>query len=468
MALLLNAFAGAPAYADASPTSAAYVALIASAQSSASTDDPATALAYYERALQAATSDEQQRIALFGIARMHVWLGQYRDAERAYRSLLRFALPVDDRAVALAGLVESLTDEGRPIAAYDAATAGFSARSAVMVVQAARAAEAAGHPAQAQRMLLDGAPSLVDVVPASRLGILLGGVRHDVRDDLAPYAAAAVDGSHDSDGFTTRSSTFSAGARVTGDAVVHAVIGSTRFAQNGWTATGALASVGVDAWIARSARLTATVGTAAYPAFHTGTFSADLTVRPNDSFGFDAFASRDVVQSQFALQQGLAATVAGIAADHTLGSRSSVAASFSRQRFDDGNARPNLTAALGTTLSDQAGLSARLRWRSFTDSAPGATAYFDPQRYTETALLVSEVHRFPGASAWRVHLTAGIGRQNVVPGGASTTASYEAAVDGRIGDRSRVDAAFGYSNSALAASSGYQRRYGSLGLRFSL
>ena len=86
-------------------------ALIASGDASAFRDDPLGALYFYRVAYVNAHDKNDilfQRIALFKLAKMQLWLGLYKDASNSYKLLLVLKLEPLEYELALAGLIKSL------------------------------------------------------------------------------------------------------------------------------------------------------------------------------------------------------------------------------------------------------------------------------------------------------------------------------------------------------------------------
>ncbi|NKB47623.1 MAG: hypothetical protein GKR77_07535, partial [Legionellales bacterium] len=79
------------------------------AQQAAKRNDPKQALQHYQQARILAEIQNNEtliRVALFGMARMQVWLGSLTQAQTLYRQLLTMSLDDQDRALAQAKLVE--------------------------------------------------------------------------------------------------------------------------------------------------------------------------------------------------------------------------------------------------------------------------------------------------------------------------------------------------------------------------
>jgi tetratricopeptide (TPR) repeat protein len=440
---------------------ASFRQLLAFAQASASANQPATALSYYVLALHAARTDEtQQRVALFGIGHMLLWLGRYGESERVYRQLLASNLSSEDRQTALAGLVESLSYDGRPMVAYAVGSSEKSALNQELVIATAEAATDANWPDKARELLNLDAASLGELDSNSRLAAQLRSVRRAIGNDLGPLATLDYTESSDSDGL--RIDTADAQILMPAGTVTAAYLLYDRsfLAQNTWSAQGDRATLGASSRLGDHTWVRASFGSQSYPGWQTGTYDASASLRPNDRYGFEAFGSRDIVETQTALAQHLTGSLAGFDGDSTLGQRTTGFGEVYRENFSDGNRRIGLSGKVGLGIDDSIGLSGAVRWRSFSDNLFGSNAYFDPWHYGALDALITETRRL--GEAWRFSVTGGLGRQGVDPGDISTTESYEASMNGYSRGCVSGQAVFGYSNSALASSSGYQRHYTAL------
>jgi hypothetical protein len=440
---------------------ASFGSLVASAQSSAAAERPDEALSFYSLAFQAAGgNDTRQRVALFGMGRMLAWLGRCVESENVYRRLLATDLGAEDRDVALTGLVKSVACEGRPMEAYAIGSSTHATRNPELAIATAQAAAYAGWPDKADSFLSQSAPALDGIVANSRLATALRSVRRELGNDLGPLVTLGYEGSSDSDGLRIGSTSVGVNMRAGRATIAQVSFDRVTLSQNTWDVAGTLASVGASSRLGDRAWIAASLGSQTYPGWQTGIYHSSVSYRPNDLYGFRASVEREVVQSQVALARHITSSLGDISGDTTLGTRSTLTAAAYRQNFSDGNARMGISGKIGAVIADAAGLSGYLRWRSFSDSVPGSAAYFDPQRYGTFDAWLTESRRI--GTDWRISMSGGVGRQYVNPGGSSTAASYEAAVNGYTRGCIGARATFGYSNSALAANSGYQRHYASI------
>jgi hypothetical protein len=453
------------ALANTSAPATSFRQLLAFAQASASANQPATALSYYVLAFHAARTDEaQQRVALFGIGHMLLWLGRYGESERVYRQLLASELSSQDREIALAGLVESLCYEGRPMAAYAVGSSERSALNQELLIATAEAATDANWPDKARELLDLNAASLDELNSNSRLGTQLHSVRQAIGSDLGPLAMLGYTESSDSDGLRIDT----ADAQIlmpAGTVTAYLLYDRSFLAQNTWSAAGNRAALGASTRFGDHTWVSVSFGSQNYPGWQTGTYDSSVAFRPNDRYGFEAFGTRDIVETQAALAQHITSSLAGFDGDSALGQKTTGFGEVYRQDFSDGNKRIGLSGKVGLGIDDSIGLTGAVRWRSFSDSLAGNSAYFDPTHYGALDAVITEARRLN--AAWRLSVSGGVGRQGVDPGGVSTTDGYEAAMDGYSRGCVSGHAVYGYSNSALASSSGYQRHYTTISLECS-
>jgi hypothetical protein len=449
--------------AGAAASAKSFPELIAYAQASASANQPRAALSYYTRAWQAARGDRtRQRIALFGIAHMQLWLGRYAQSERSYRTLLASDLSAADRNVALAGLVESLDWEGRPMAAYSLGAATAAGDSAELVAATSAAAADAGWPDKDGALLAASAATLAALSPGTRTATIINAARRDVAAALGPQASLGYSLRSDSDGLRIGAATARVQMRAGLATSGWLDFARTSFTQGNWNATGQTATLGASSRLQDHTWLSADVGLQNYPGWQTGTYHSNITVRPDDEYGLGVFGSREVIETRDALARHLASSQLGVAGDAWLSPQATIAGSSSWDDFSDGNRRVGLQARANYIVDEDAGFSAHMLWTAFADSRTGSAAYFDPQHYGQLEMYFTETRWF--AKTWHASVSAGLGRQVVNTTSYSTTASYETSVTGYLKGCAGVQAAYGYSNSALASSSGYQRHYTSLSL----
>lgn len=81
---------------------------VRAAQNAAIANHPKLSLAYYEQAYRLAKNEPEQQVALFGRAKMQLWLENYTAAAQFYRQLLSMSLSSGDRQLAENGLQKSV------------------------------------------------------------------------------------------------------------------------------------------------------------------------------------------------------------------------------------------------------------------------------------------------------------------------------------------------------------------------
>jgi len=85
-----------------------YFRLIHDAQKAADNNHPQQALILFQNAAVVADDQVRKRVALFGMAKMQLWLKQYVKSAETYRELLREPLAEKDKTIALKGLSLSI------------------------------------------------------------------------------------------------------------------------------------------------------------------------------------------------------------------------------------------------------------------------------------------------------------------------------------------------------------------------
>lgn len=110
-----------------------------SAESMVAMNRPNKALEFYQQALLASTTKNEQKVALFGIAKLHFWLANYVRAERAFRMLLTYKLTANEYQLALAGFVKSLAYYDRPRSGYKSIPLDLTYMNSQLVIAAGQA-----------------------------------------------------------------------------------------------------------------------------------------------------------------------------------------------------------------------------------------------------------------------------------------------------------------------------------------
>ncbi len=229
----------------------------------------------------------------------------------------------------------------------------------------------------------------------------------------AVAAIASVDVASDTDGF--HSTRFRAGALypyVSYFDHVGVTVQDIRYSQSGWSRDAAgivgrwrkqdpnsLAGIDAQAGVVRVAGHTRAVGDATW------------SLRPSADTGFEMIAAGDLVETQKAIERGIAYGLFAASAEHSFAGRFTAIGFAGWQPFTDGNDRSHLRARLIWQAVPDWGLNAEFRWRQYRSSKDDVGgAYFNPDRYRQWVGAVS-MRRHLGA--WTLAAALGAGRETI-------------------------------------------------------
>jgi tetratricopeptide (TPR) repeat protein len=421
------------------------------ALASAMNDKPREALHYFQQALRFAGDDgARRRISLFGIARMFMWIGQYRDAEMIYRDLLSGPLSEEDRAIASSGLIRSLSFQNKPLQAWRNVPRDV-VLSASEKLEAARAALWAGLPDKADILLDQDIP----VEPGTRMEKELSSLRNEVYAETAHPVNLYGAYIRDNDDLRIRKSEAAAGTRF-GAGSFNLLFKHQGFDQHERRRSMNSPQAGFSTRLDDVLWFSVQAGPAYYGDWDTALWAGSALYQPDDELLIEGIVSREAVETLDALERRITVDSASLAAGYDI-YRVNLSASILRQSFSDDNNRVGAVGEITTEISNQIGLSGRLKFRYFEDSKLDTVGYFNPKRFREGQLLFILNSR-PGSDL-RVYVQAGPGRQSVSPGDRNTTLLGEISLQARISRPLYIGLDFGYSSSAVASSSGYRRQY---------
>jgi hypothetical protein len=135
---------------------------------------------------------------------------------------------------------------------------------------------------------------------------------------------------------------------------------------------------------------------------------ATWNVRPRPTTAFEFIAAGDLVETQPALEQGIAYGFFGVSAEQQLVSRLTAIGLIAYQPFTDGNERAHLRARLIWDAIPDYGVTAQLRWKQYHSSeADVGRAYFNPQNYRQWQGALAMRRRVAGGWVWSGTLAAG-------------------------------------------------------------
>ncbi len=417
-------------------------------------DQPENALQYYHQALEyAGTNAGERRISLFGIAKMLMWLERYPEAERTYEQLLLQPLSNEDHAVAAAGLARCLSFQDKPMRAYRTISENRLLEPAGRI-ELARAALWSGRPDKAAAVLA----SEISVEPDTRMARELEALRSELQAEMATPLDLHAEFISDSDDLRIRKSEIAAGAPVSATGKLGLVFQHQGFEQRDQQLAMNSLQARFSSRPGEAFTLGLQAGPAAYGGWRTALWSGSLVFRSSDEFRLEAFVAREAVETLVALERHTRIDTIGLAAAYAPVNRILLSGSAYRQSFRDDNNRVGGTGKIAIPISKRIGLDLQLRARYFEDSRTDTIGYFNPKRFHQEQLLLALNRRI--ASDWRLSALVGPGVQNATPGdGSSTTLLSELSLKGRVVNGLSLSLDYGYSNSAVASSSGYRRHY---------
>lgn len=183
------------------------------------------------------------------------------------------------------------------------------------------------------------------------------------------------------------------------------------------------------------------------------------TLAPGRSY--EVFVNRDFVETATAIDNGVSYDFVGAAVDYQWAPRWTSVGLAGIQNFSDGNQRRHLRGRLIFQPSLDLGLTTQLRYRWYDSSKTNVGgAYFNPPSYDELMLAVGWRHR---VNDWRTATTAGLGRQRIDRGAATTTRLAEASAERQMsGYALRMRAGYMHAASLASSDPNYWYRYVSM------
>jgi len=176
---------------------------------------------------------------------------------------------------------------------------------------------------------------------------------------------------------------------------------------------------------------------------------ATWSLRPRPSTGFELIAAGDLVETQAAIDRGIAYGFYGASVDQQLLSRLTAIGLVGYQPFTDGNERVHLRGRLIWDAIPDYGITAQLRWRQYRSSeADVGRAYFNPQQYRQWQVALAMRKRI--SAGWIGSATVAAGRETINNDTTQPTALAELRAEGPFIKGTRV--AF---NALYTRSTGY-------------
>jgi len=212
---------------------------------------------------------------------------------------------------------------------------------------------------------------------------------------------------------------------------------TTRYTQDGWHRDApailflrrkqdrnTLAGMIAEAGVVRIAGRTRIIGDATW------------SLRPSARTGMQLLVTRDLVETQRALEQATTYTFFGVSAERQLSPRFTAIGLAGYQRFTDGNERVHLRGRLIWMLIPEQGLSAQLRFRQFESKQLDiGGAYFNPRRYREWQAALSMRKRSAG---WLWSGTLAAGQEQIDGDGRQATLLAEVRAERTFGNGTRL------------------------------
>lgn len=125
----------------------------------------------------------------------------------------------------------------------------------------------------------------------------------------------------------------------------------------------------------------------------------------------EVFLSRDRVETQNSINNGIYYTLGGLSVEQQLTERFVGVLTAGNMYFSDSNTRPFFRVRAIYDVLPEYGISAQIRYRQYRDTNTSvANNYFNPDNYKE-AMVALGVRRF--INGWRLAALVGFGRQQV-------------------------------------------------------
>ena len=188
------------------------------------------------------------------------------------------------------------------------------------------------------------------------------------------------------------------------------------------------------------------------------TTDSSYSLRLTDSTKGEVFVSRDRVETQNALTNGIYYTFGGASIEQQIMERLTAIVMAGNMYFSDTNTRPTVRARVVYDLIPEHGITAQLRYRQYRDTNTNvANNYFNPSEYNETMVAFGIRKRISG---WMLAGTAGVGRQTVNQDPSTTTQLYELAATSPVASNDYYfKTRAGYGKSAGFLGPNYFYRY---------
>ena len=176
----------------------------------------------------------------------------------------------------------------------------------------------------------------------------------------------------------------------------------------------------------------------------------------NPSTNYEVFFTRDRVETQNSLTQGIAYNFYGASLEHRLVPRWTVVGMVGQQQFTDDNQRTHGRVKLIYDLFPEQGVNIQLRHRQYHDSHDLTGNYFNPKNYQEQLLGLGMRKK---VSDWQLSGLIGLGRQKISDDPHTTTRLVEFEGVSPLARQVFLRAKAGYSESAGFNGPNYRYEY---------
>ena len=462
-------------YLDTAPNSNLY---LVAADSMAITDTPQKALYYYQQALQSAKAIAEKKYALFGIAKMQFWLGQYVRAGKTYQLVLTYPLNKKEYELAIAGLVKSLAYYDRPRLAYHMIPNDLVFTTPELVIAASQAASWSNWSDITKSILIKYQPIIKPINATSSLGKDLQDLQWQTKlATTANSVTPSVFYSHDSEDFNKTRSLLNYihyWSQLTQTTTGLDYIVYTQNKENKLNARGFY--IGQTVRPSRNLILQGQIEPTEYknltPSARSNwtpfLWNANAFYTPTDYVSLRVLALKEVIETFPAFNNRITDNQYATALTINPLPYVQLNGSYARLNMSDSNSRNSYFLSSTLLVLPNYGLSATGTLREYTDQFTSPD-YFSPYNY-KAATIMLKLGRKLGAS-WHYYLDGGVGRQFIVSRPDSSTAAsptyqFGLGITGPINSWLVLNAYYAdiHQASAFLDSPEYHYQYGGLSL----
>ena len=451
---------------------ATFEILILAAQAYAQANQPRLALAYYKSAFYVAKKPYEFTIALFGIAKMQFWRGNYYTAMQSYQRILCGPTTLYDFEIAKAGFIKSLAYAGRPISAYRSIPETLLFTTPDMVVAAAQATLWADQADLTKNILTNYLPIVKSIDPKSTLGRDLQDIQWQTALNTNPNVISPGEYYfEDSDHFSVLRSTLDYTHYWSQQYQSSIGFEQGRYKQLSST----LNAEGIylrQKWRpTRELAFNGKIEPTNYQLWDPILWLFNSNYRPNDHIGAQLLAQREVIETFPAFAHHITDYQYNANLFFSPLPYLSVNGSLSRLDISDGNVRKGYFISATTVLSTELGLNLILQRRGYTDKFV-SPYYFSPNQYNAN-MAILRIGRKTN-SVWHYYVDGGLGNQNIkITGNPLTTSPTKQlgfGLNGPISQHLILNAYYTVSRQAAAFldSRDYKYQYGSISLNILL